>query len=356
MKKYFALPLFLALALVGCSEEKEVTVAEEAPAVLVNIAQVERADVPVYIHGVGSVSASETVYIQARTGGELLDVFVEEGDMLFSLDKKPLEMALKAAKAGLQSNTIQLEKAQDDLERITKLSKVGSVSTDQIEQVTAQVNLLQTAILVDKVNIENASLNLSYAEITAPISGRVGTINTDIGNLVAPGQPILTNIDSINSMEVSFQVPEKHLAALQKAQKEHEVIPVFITTVDGSKIEGALSFIGNISTQTGTVLLKAKFDNKEGKLWVGQFVDITVTVDVLENVFVVPEKAVALGPEGSVVYIVVNDEAMLKKVKVSVEEGGYSVIESGVKARDKVVVDGHVRLYDGAKISVLEEK
>ncbi len=365
MKKIFYIfPLILSsMFLAGCSNnEEQAVVAKEPQAISVAVVDVERGDVPVYIHAVGNIKATESVQIVSRTGGELLEIFVSEGDNvkkgdpLFSLDKKPLEVALQAANAGLQSNTIQLKKAEDDLERVMELSKVGSVSTDQIEQVTTQVNLLQTAIKVDRANVENATLNLSYADIKAPISGRIGAINIDKGNLLSAGQPVLTSIDNIETVEVTFYVPERYLAALLQGKKDHETMPVKATTVDGIEAMGELTFIGNVSPSTSTVMLKAEFANSENMLWVGQFVDIAVTVDILEDVMIVPEKAVALGPEGPIVYTIKNNEATLEKVEIGFEEGGYTVISSGIKDRDTVVVDGHVKLFDGAKVTIINNK
>ncbi len=346
----------MSLAIMGCSGNEEAV--KEVPPALVNVEEVVLADVPVYIRAVGTINAHSNVGIFGRTNGELLEIiakegaFVEAGDVLFRLDTKALNVALNAAQASLESNKAQLKKAKDDLARSQKLSKSGFTTEEQLQQARTNVAVLEAGIKVAQSNVENAELNIDYAEIKAPISGRVGSINVDQGSLISPYQQQLTSVSDIDTMTVEFALPERYLRLLRDQEKV-KAIKVVATTADGTIADGILTFIDDIDTRTGTFNVKADFDNSEQNLWAGQYVNVQVEMDILEQVRNVPEKAVSLGPDGPFVYVVENNEALLRLVETDIEEAGRIVIESGVEAGEKVVVDGHVRLYDKAKVSVV---
>ncbi len=347
----------MSLILVACSNSNEETVQEVAPA-LVSVEKVVLNDVPVYIRAVGTINAQSDVGIFARTSGELLEIvakegsFVKAGDVLFRLDTKALLVALNAAKASFESSKAQLQKAEDDLVRSQKLSASGFTTEEQLQQVRTNVAVLEAGIKVAQSNVENAELNIDYAEIKAPIDGRVGSINVDQGSLISPYQQELTSVSNIEVMTVEFALPERYLSLLRNQEKVKN-IKVFVSTQDNTTAEGVLTYIDDIDTSTGTFNVKADFDNANHTLWAGQFVNVQVEMDVLEQVRNVPEKAVNLGPDGPFVYVIEDDIAHLRLVATGAEEAGRIVLESGVEAGEEVVVDGHVRLYDKAKVTVL---
>ncbi len=355
MKKIYSF-IVLALFLTACSgDEAEVTEVQEIPPALVVTEVVTLADVPVYIRAVGNVEAQSSVSIIARTGEELLETLVSEGDMvdantvLFRQQTTQLEVDLRSAQASLDMSRASLAKAQSDLRRNNELASQGFASTSQLEQLRLAVTNAEVSIEVAEANIERIELALSYADITTPIEGRVGAISADEGNILMAGSA-LTTVSNIDNVSVTFAVPERYLSSL-RAEAELGVVPVFATTIDGLVVEGVLTFIDNVSTLSGTFNAKAEFANEDHTLWVGQFVDINVQMELLEDVTIVPEKAVSLSVDGPFVYIVENDVAMLRLVETGIEEDGMIVVNSGLEAGENVVVDGHVRLFDNARVA-----
>ncbi len=357
---YLLLILVMVFCLSACSSE-ETTADKERDAVIVHTEDVLLGNMPIYLHAVGSVKADRTVHIQSRAPGELLEILVQDGDdvhegqVLFKIDKAPLEVALTSANASLQSNRAQLKKAKDDLARIVQLRKNGFASDDQHEQAQIRVDMFNAALKADEANVHNARLNLSYADIKAPITGKIGSINSDVGNYISPGQPILTTLEDTNSVRIDFAIPESQLIPLRESYKRGNV-PVRATTSSGIQVEGLLTFLGNVNTSTGTILVTAKFDNKDNALWIGQFVEVEITLDILENVMIVSEKAVTLGPNGLFVYVINDGKANLRLIESTIEEGGKRVVSRGLNVGDKIVVDGHVRLFDNAMVSIANEE
>ncbi len=356
MKKvYLFITILSTFFLTACSNDEEAK--NNRPATIVHTENVHVGDMPINLHAVGSVKADKTVHLQSRTHGELLEILVKDGDIvnegqvLFRIDKAPLEAALAGANASYRSNRAQLTKAKDDLDRILQLSKSGFASDDQQEQAKMRVDMLSAALKADDANIKNARLNLSYADIKAPIAGKIGAINTDVGNYISPGQPILTTLEDTSSMKIDFAIPESELVSLRESFKRG-TIPVQATTGSNIVVEGVLTFLGNVNPATGTIQVTARFDNKDNALWVGQFVDVLITTDILKDVNIVSEKAVTLGPNGLFVYVINDNIAELRLIESHIEESGRRVVSSGLNGNEKIVVDGHVRLFDGAQVEI----
>ncbi len=355
-RAYLLITILSTLFLSACSSDEDAN-KDSKPATIVHAEDVYIGDMPIYLHAVGSVKADRTVHIQSRTPGELLEILVKDGDIvsegqvLFRIDKAPLEAALAGANASYQSNRAQLVKARDDLSRISQLSKSGFASDDQQEQAKMRVDMLNAALKADDANIKNARLNLSYADIKAPIDGKIGSINSDIGNYISPGQPILTTLEDTTSVKIDFAIPESELTAL-RASYNRGIVPVQATTGAGVVVEGVLTFLGNVNPATGTIQVTARFENNDNALWVGQFVDVLITTNILKDVKIVSEKAVTLGPNGLFVYVIDNNIAKLRLIESSVEEGGRRVVSAGLNGNEKIVVDGHVRLFDGAHVEI----
>ena len=348
--------LLITACLTACSNEEQKTVRSTPKAALVTVTEAELRDVPSTIDAVGTVEASATVTIVSRVSGELMDVLVREGqyvkkdDLLFVIDKKPAEIALHQVLAQLESDKAKLVKAEQDLARSQKLTSGGFTSAAQNDGARVEAIGYRAAVKVDEAAVEQARLNLSYCEIRAPMDGRAGIIQVDRGNIVtAHTQPLLI-IDETAPVDVTFSVPERYLPELRGRASESS-LQVTALTKDNRENEGELTFIGNVDSATGTVPLKARFSNADGSMWPGEYTRIKLRLRLLKNVVTVPSRAVTIGPDGTFVYVVGDDmKARYRLVTTSVENNGIRVVTEGLKAGEKVVMEGHVRLADGIDV------
>ena len=348
--------LLITACLTACSNEEQKTVQSTPKAALVTVTEAELRDVPSTIDAVGTVEASATVTIVSRVSGELMDVLVREGqyvkkdDLLFVIDKKPAEIALHQVLAQLESDKAKLVKAEQDLARSQKLTSGGFTSAAQNDEARVEAIGYRAAVKVDEAAVEQARLNLSYCEIRAPMDGRAGIIQVDRGNIVtAHTQPLLI-IDETAPVDVTFSVPERYLPELRGRASESS-LQVTALTKDNRENEGELTFIGNVDSATGTVPLKARFSNADGSMWPGEYTRIKLRLRLLKNVVTVPSRAVTIGPDGTFVYVVGDDmKARYRLVTTSVENNGIRVVTEGLKAGEKVVMEGHVRLADGIDV------
>ncbi len=318
---------------------------------------------PVYIQAVGNVEASSTVDVRPQVSGPLLSVHftegqdVTEGQLLFTIDRRPFELALRQAQAQLARNSGQSKTAETQRARYAALLKSGLVSQEQHDSVAAQANALQSSVAADQVQIDNAQLQLQYTEIRAPIAGRTGALRVHPGAIVrtADTAPMVV-INQITPVHVGFSVPGSHLAAVTRGQAGGPLLTEAWPakgSEGGSPSNGSLTFIDNaIDPATSAIRLKATFPNRDRRLWPGEFVQVRLRLAVEPQALVVPMSAIQTGPKGQYVYVVANGVVDMRPVTVSRTEGAQVVVAQGLRAGEEVVTDGQLRLTPGARVSV----
>jgi membrane fusion protein, multidrug efflux system len=332
------------------------------PLVSVKAAVAEQKSVPVYVRGLGTVQAFNTVRVASRVNGQITKVFftegqeVKAGDPLFEIDLRPFQAALDRAEASKERDLAQLKGAQLDLERYGKLVPSGWQSRQSYEDQLATVGQLQGAIDADQAQIDTAKLNLEYATVVSPLAGRTGARLVDLGNFVSAAQgTALVTITQIKPIFVNFTLPQDILDRVRQAQNPAPLKVLAYTNDDKTKLaEGTLSLIDNqVDSSTGMVVMKATFDNADERLWPGELVSARVILATQENVLTVPTDAVLEGSDGDYVYVVKPDNTVEHRdVVVALSEAGLAVIERGLAAGDKVVTEGQGRLSSEAKVKL----
>ncbi len=334
--------------------------AKQAPTVSVDTASVTRQDVPVYLSGLGTVTALNTVTITARVDGQLQKVAftegqdVKAGDLLAQIDPRVYQAALDQAIAKKAQDTAQLQNAQRDLERYVALSKNDFASKQQLDTQRAQVAQLQAQIQGDQAAIENAKTQLDYTTITAPIDGRTGFRLVDQGNNVHTSDTTgIVVITQIHPITVVFTLPEENLQAVAQALAAG---PVPVTALGSdSKTElaqGQIKLIDNeIDQTTGTARLKAEFPNTDNKLWPGEFVNIRVLLQTRHDALTMPSAAVQHGPDGVFTYVVKPDATVeARPLTIGIDTGRVVVVDNGLDVGEQVVTAGQYRLQPGTSV------
>lgn len=332
------------------------------PAISVAAAVARRENVPVYVRGLGTVQAFNTVRVAARVDGQITQVFftegqeVKAGDPLFQIDPRPFQAALDQAEAAKERDEAQLKGALLDLDRYLKLLPSGWQTRQSYENQQATVGQLQGAIKADQARIDTAKLNLEYATVVSPLDGRTGARLVDLGNFVQASQgTALVMITQIKPIFVNFTVPQDLLDRVRRAQARQPLKVLAYSNDDQTRLAaGTLSLINNqVDAATGTVVIKATFDNIDERLWPGELVSARVILATQENAVTVPMAAVLEGSEGAYVYVIKPDDTVEhRNVVVAQSEEGLAVIEQGLAAGDSVVVEGQGRLSDEAKIKL----
>ena len=337
--------------------------AREARPVPVVTAAARTGDIPVYLRGLGTVTAFNTATLKSRVDGQLLSVpvkegqAVREGELLAQIDPRPFEVQLQQAEGQLAKDKAALKDAQVILERDQALLDEQIIPQQQIDSQRALVDESEGAIKADEAQVGNARLQLSYSRITAPFSGRVGLRQVDIGNIVHASDPggllVLTQVKPI---AVVFSLPQDDLHLVVEKLKTTAALPVLAFDRDNSKqiAEGKLVSIDNqIDTTTGTYKLKAVFDNADDSLFPNQFVNVRLHIDTRKSLVVVPQAAVQRGSNRTFVYVVDKDAtARVRPVTVALNEGGSSGTTAGLQDGETVVVDGQDKLQDGSKVDL----
>src|SRR5271169_101814 len=332
-----------------------------APSIPVTAGTVVAKDVPVFLNGIGTVQAYNMVTVKTRVDGQIVKVDfkegqeVKEGDPLFQIDPRPYQASLEQAQAAKQKDEAQLAGAKLDLERYSKLLGTGYQTRQSYDQQTAMVAQLQAAIKGDQAQIDNAELNLGYADIQSPIDGRLGARLVDKGNLVhANDNTPLVMITEVKPIFVSFTLPQDDFDDLREGQNK-EPLGVYAYSGDGKKqlAEGKLTLIDNaIDQATGTIHLKARFDNEDERLWPGEFVSLRVVLSTRRDVATVPSQTVQDGPDGHYAYVIKPDNTVERRaVEVASIQDGIAVVTKGLAAGERVVVDGQYRLTNGARVN-----
>ncbi|HJX96610.1 MAG TPA: MdtA/MuxA family multidrug efflux RND transporter periplasmic adaptor subunit [Candidatus Acidoferrum sp.] len=325
------------------------------------VATAQKGDLPVYLIGLGSVTAFNTVTVRSRVDGQIVKVnftegqFVHEGDALMEIDPRPFQVMLEQAEGQLAKDQAQLHDVQVDFERYTTLYNEGVVPKQQVDTQQAQVGQFLGAIKADQATIDNAKLQLVYSRITAPISGRVGLRLVDIGNIVhATDTTGLLVITQLQPISVIFTLPQDQLQQVLVKIRGGGVLPVqAYDRDDTTKIaDGKLATIDNqIDPTTGTYKLKAIFSNDNNVLFPNQFVNVHMLVDTKRNVVIVPAAAIQRGPQGTYVYVVSKgDTVNIRMVTVAQTTGNNVGVSSGLNAGDVVVIDGQDKLQNDSKV------
>jgi multidrug efflux system membrane fusion protein len=333
--------------------------AARRPAIPVSVAQVQKADFPVYLTSLGTVQAFNTVVVRTRIDGQIDKIAFQEGqsvnqgDLLAEIDPRPFQATLDQAKAKKVQDEANLANANLDLQRYTKLGEFATrQQTDTQRSTVAQ---LTAQIAADDAAIFNAQTQLDYTQGKSPISGVVGLRQVDVGNIVnASTMTGIVTVTQIEPITVIFTAPEEQLPYISEAQKVAPLKTIAITT-DGKKplAEGKLSVINNqVDTTSGTIRLKAVFDNKDHALWPGQSVSTRLLVKTLKDATVAPDDAIQHSTNGLYAYAVTADnKAELRKVKVSQSIDGRSVVDEGLQPGERVITGGQFKVQPGSLVT-----
>jgi multidrug efflux system membrane fusion protein len=326
----------------------------------VAIAPVQKQDVPVYLSGLGSVTAFNTANIKSRVDGQIMKVNfregqdVREGELLIEIDSRPYQVQVEQMQAQLFRDQAQLRDAKLNLERYTTLIPSGSIAQQQVDTQKALVDQLDGTVRTDQAQIDSAKLNIIYCHITAPFSGRVGLRQVDPGNIVhaSDTNPMLI-LTQLQPIAVIFTLPEDVLPSVAEHMKKTTLEVDAFSRDDQTKLAtGKLLTIDNqIDPTTGTAKLKSVFDNRDNKLWPNQFVNADLLLETRKNSTVLPTAAILRGPQGAFVYSVNADKTVQDRpVTISLTQGDTTVITSGVNPGDTVVTDGQDKLQTGSHI------
>ena len=322
----------------------------------------ERRDLPVYLDGLGTITAFNTVTVKTRVDGQIVQVAfregqeVKRGDLLVVVDPRPFEVQLAQAEANRARDEAQLSDARLNLERDKDLSVQGILPQQQMDSQRALVQQLQAATQVDQAQIDNARLQLTYCRITAPVSGRVGLRLVDEGNVVrAADQTGLLVITQLEPITAVFTLPEDSLPVVARHMTGEPLAVEAWSRDDRTRLAtGRLVTIDNqIDVTTGTARLKATFDNKDRTLWPNQFVNVRLLVEVKKAQTLVPSAAVQRGSTGVFAYVVKPDQTIeVRPLKVGLTEAGFTAIDEGVAPGEQVVTDGHEKVQAGSRVEV----
>jgi multidrug efflux system membrane fusion protein len=369
MKRAMSAVVLLALVAavviwrLGFGTEKAPAAAQApSPAVPVTAGTVSAQDVPVLLHGIGTVQAYNMVSVKSRVDGQIVKIDFKEGqdvkagDPLIQIDPRPYQAALQQALAAKQKDEVQLATAQADLERYGQLVGSGHQTRQSFDAQKGLVAQLQAAIKGDEAQIETAKINLGFADIRAPIDGRLGAKLVDTGNLVrASDNAPLVTITEIKPIFVSFTLPQDTLVEIRENQSKAPLV-VHAYSADGKRqlAEGKLTLIDNtVDQSTGTIRLKARFDNDAEHLWPGAFVSARLILAMRNGVSTVPSRTVQDGPNGRYAYVIKPDDTVERRsVEVASIQDGIAVVTKGLAPGERVVVDGQYRLTNGARVKL----
>jgi multidrug efflux system membrane fusion protein len=351
--------LLLSALVAACSGKQQ---PPQKPPVPVTVATATQKTVPVQIKAVGNIEPYSTVAVKSQIGGILTGVHFREGQdvkkgaLLFTIDPRPYEAALKQAEANLAKDTAQLENARKELSRYEELVRKGYVAQEQYDQIRTNAAALEATVNADKALVENARLQLKYCYIYSPVNGRTGNLIVNEGNLVkANADTPMVVINQIQPIYVAFSVPEQFLGEIKKFMSAGTLKVLVIIGRDETYPDaGFVTFVDNtVDTATGTIKLKATFANRDRQLWPGQFVDSLMTLTTQPDAIVVPSQSVQTGQKGSYVLVIKPDlTAEVRPVVTGLTFEEETVVEKGLHPGEQVVTDGQMMLFPGAKVTV----
>jgi multidrug efflux system membrane fusion protein len=318
--------------------------------------------VPVQIRAVGNAEPYATVSIKSQVTGVIMKAHfregqdVKQGQLLFTIDPRPLEAAVKQAEANLARDTAQLKNLREQVRRYAELVDKQYVSREQYDQIRTNADAMESVVDADKAALENARVQLSYCYIYSPVNGRAGTLLVHEGNLVRVNDATpLVVINQVSPMNVTFSVPEQHLADLKRRMASGQLkVAASFPSDEGRPEVGVLDFVDNaVDRATGTIKLKAVFSNTERRLWPGQFINVALTLTTEQNAVVVPSEVVQVGQEGQHVFVVKPDKTVeVRPVTIGITSQGEAVIEKGLVAGEQVVREGQFLLGPGSRIEI----
>jgi multidrug efflux system membrane fusion protein len=318
-------------------------------------------DVPLLLKAIGTMEASETVAVRTQISGELTGVAfregqeVQKGALLFQLDPRTYQAAIRKAEATLARDRVILSNARKDYERYSQLVKDGIVTQEQAEGYRTKAESAAAELAADQAAVDTAREQLAYCTITSPISGRLGVLAVDRGNVVKANDTVLVTINRLAPIHATFTVPEKELPEIKRHMTAGKVlVEAEVSGSAGIKEKGTVSFLDNtVDPATGTIRLKATFDNARKQLWPGQFVNLSMTLAVRKRAVVVPSQAVQTGQKGQFVFVVNQvATAEIRPVTTGPVTQGVTVIEKGVDPGEQVVIDGQMRVVPGSKVEI----
>lgn len=331
----------------------------------VRVAEVQQADFAIELKALGTVTAYNTVNVRSRVDGELVKVLftegqqIKSGDLLAVIDPRSYEVALQQAQGALQENQAQLKNAELDLQRYKGLYAEDSIAKQTLDTQQALVNQYRGSIKSNQADVATAKLNLDFTQIRAPISGRLGLRQLDVGNLVSSGDTTpLVVITQADPISVIFTIPEGDLPAVLKRVRNDATLQVEAWD-RGERLklaEGVLESLDNqIDTATGTVKLKARFDNAEQMLFPNQFVNVRLRVETREAATIIPSSSLQFGNRGTFVYVVDGENKVsIRLVNATASNGEDTLVEEGVQPGERLVLEGSDRLRDGAEVEVID--
>jgi multidrug efflux system membrane fusion protein len=377
MKKKLVISAILLTALLAAGglyfthsdplEKADATPAPPPPAPIVAGA-VAQHDVPIYLTGVGTVIAYNTDIVRAQIQGQIISInftegqTVHAGDLLAQIDPRPYQAMIDQYTGNLERDQAQLKNAQVNLTRYTTLGDKGWATPQLIETQQAQVGELQAAIKSDQALIDAAKVQLSYTRLTSPIDGVVGIRQIDVGNIISPSNTNgLVVVTQLHPISLIFTLPETSLPQIQQQQqKTKAALTVFAYNQDDTiqLDQGLLGLVNNeILQTTGSIQLKANFDNKSNRLWPGELVNARLLVDTRHNGLTVPAGVVQQGAKGPYAYVVNPDNTVaIRPIKVAQISDGQALIDSGLEANEQVVIDGQYKLQPGTHVTMLHGK
>ena len=331
-------------------------------AVPVTVASVVQKAMPIEIRVIGSAEANSTVAVRGQITGLLTSVNFKEGDdvqkdqVLFELDRRPLEAALQQAQASLARDVAQLANAESQAKRYQDLAERGIATREQVDTTRTGAAALAATVEADRAAVENAKVQLQYATIAAPLSGRTGALQVHEGNLVRANDTApLVIINQVSPIYVSFSIPESRLADLKRYMALRSLrVSASPPDDDAKTSNGEITFVDNsVDATTGTIRIKASFSNADRRLWPGQFVNVTVALATDTAAIVVPSAAIQAGQQGPYAFVVQPDKTVeLRLVEVLRSGATETVIQKGLKLGEVVVTDGHLRLVPGSRIGI----
>lgn len=359
--------LFTLSTLCACGNKQSPEAASPAstpgsarPPAPVVVSTVEQRSVPVQITAIGNVEAYQTVQVRSQVNGQIDSIHFKEGDevhqgqLLFSLDKRPFQAALEQAQGNLKRDEALAETAKLEEARYTRLENQGVVSHEQADLERTQARSNEAAVYADRAAVDAAKVQLQYTDIYAPIEARAGALLINLGNLVkANDTPFLVQLNQVSPIYVTFTVPEARLAEVRQFAARKLKVLAYPKGQNASPAQGLLTFIDNgVDPQTGTIKLKATFENKDRRLWPGQFVNVVLTLSTRDHVITVPTKAIQSGQQGEYVYVVKDGTAVPHSVTSVGTYQNLTLLASGLNPGDTVVVDGQLRVTPNGKVVV----
>ena len=354
---FILLTFFLISSLSSCGKKKP----PPPRTVPVAAATVTQKDVPVQIRTIGNVETINAVSIKALVGGEVQGVFfkegqdVKKGDLLFQIDPRPYNAALKQAEATLARDLAQAKNAAEQAKRYEILIQKDYVSRDQYDQLRANADALAAAVDADKAQVENSRLQLAYCTIRSPINGRVGSVLINKGSVVKANDLVMLTINQMAPIYVALSVPEQNLSDIKKYMASGKMkVDAVIPGDEQRPARGVLTFINNaVDTATGTIQLKGTFENSDRRLWPGQFVNVVLTLTTQRNAVVMPSAALQAGQQGQYVFVIKPDLTVESRPVVTTRSfNDLAVVDNGVTPGENVVTDGQLQLVPGTKVEI----